>query len=754
MAENFSPNTEKMKEHLNYLFGGIPSAYDDGLIEISILNASKYFNVRDIDGAIQQAIIWNNQGKNVYTCPAVLSPDLFANIEKRRQADIAAKIIKKGYRAEGDDFYCSSHVWVDVDEIEENKIPDLKAKYAICPPDYYVKTSTTPAKDGEPPKVSVHFWWSIKDVIDVFEAEKMELANKHLIANLYGDKGTHNRTRLMRLGGTIGYPKKDYRVTEMVQCRNTDNKNTYSLDDVINSYPIIEVEPLFQPAPEYKPKNNAFSAFQVKGEWSLEDIQSLLDFIPPESGVGGKTGYYDWLQVGMALHDYGAPFEMWDNWCRRGAYYPKPNEHSTSYKWSTFKKGGGVSLGSIVRRAKQGGWLYKQEEYKLKPALQATTEENLEVEVYNPVTGEVTEALDIPDGGETFEMFFADEVQPVTSCTDFVEDLLRDNEFSVIYGASNCGKTFFMLDLAMHVALGKEWRGKEVEQGGVIYAALEGGHGTKNRIVAFREHYKITDKIPLAVIPSSINFVDDKKEDLQKLINSIEKEKKRLGNIKLIVIDTLARAISGKDENSSLDMGSLISNVDEIRKITGAHVAFVHHSGKDDLKGARGHSSLRAAVDTEIEVSRPDTDSPSTIKVVKQREMEMIEDMSFTLSRYILGVNERGKEVTSCVVMPCDIIEKSSSVQLTPVQTFVYDAILSAIDTHGQDRLIYPDSPRIKCVTYDEIRDVMEQRGHRKFFETEKKTTAEQIKSATFSARAALKKKGKINMSEGYVWLV
>jgi len=28
----------------------------------------------------------------------------------------------------------------------------------------------------------------------------------------------------------------------------------------------------------------------------------------------------------------------------------------------------------------------------------------------------------------------------------------------------------------------------------------------------------------------------------------------------------------------------------------------IHHSGKDKNKGARGHSSLRAAVDTEIEI--------------------------------------------------------------------------------------------------------------------------------------------------------
>ncbi len=49
-------------------------------------------------------------------------------------------------------------------------------------------------------------------------------------------------------------------------------------------------------------------------------------------------------------------------------------------------------------------------------------------------------------------------------------------------------------------------------------------------------------------------------------------------------------------------MGALVRCMDLIRQETGACVLFVHHSGKDAAKGARGHSLLRAAIDTEIEV--------------------------------------------------------------------------------------------------------------------------------------------------------
>lgn len=746
MAENvtpiFSPNAEKIKEHLNYLFGNIPAPYHDGLIEISILNVSKYFNVRDIDGATEQAINWNNQGKNVYTCPAVLSPDLLDGMEKRKQLDISKGVVKKSYRAEGEDFYCSAHVWVDVDEIPESKISDLKRKYTICPPDYYVKTSTSPPHgDIQEKRIGVHLWWSIGDLIDIFEADKMELANKHLIANLMGDKGTHNRTRLMRLGGTISYPKKDYRVTEMVVCQMTDNQAAWSLNDIINSYPLIQEKPLFEPAQEYKSKNNnSGSIFKVRDEWSLDDIQSMLNVVNSD-GI-----YDDWLSIGMALKDHGVPFEIYDAWCSNGTKYA--GTIATRKKWDSFKRNG-RTIGTLYYHAKNSGW------EPTNKWIQKTTHipdiRNM-VDKFNPQTGEII----IPSDKEEIKilpLLYADDIQPVTRCTDFVEDVLRDNEFSVIYGASNCGKTFFMLDLAMHVALGRPWRGKEVQQGGVIYAALEGGHGTRNRIVAFKNHYQINEKIPLAIIPSNINFLDAK-TDMPAFLDTINIAKRQIGNVRLIVIDTLARAISGGDENSGQDMGQLIINADKLREFTNAHIAFVHHSGKDDFKGARGHSSLRAAVDTEIEISRPDTESPSTIKIVKQREMEMIEDMSFSLNRVVLGVNERGKEVTSCVVSPCDLVEKRATIKMNPIQTFMYDAILDCIEKFGQIRFVQKDMPNVLSIRYDELREVLELRGLKGMMQQEKKSTAEQVKSATQSARISLKKMGKINFNGVYLWLV
>ena len=118
----------------------------------------------------------------------------------------------------------------------------------------------------------------------------------------------------------------------------------------------------------------------------------------------------------------------------------------------------------------------------------------------------------------------------------------------------------------------------------------------------------------------------------------------------------------------------------------------------------------------------------------------------------MLGVNGRGKDVTSCIVTPCDIVEYVKQPVLNAVQTFLFEALIEAMIRDGKERNIYIGQPPIKCVSYDELRVVMEERGYKEMMATEKKTTAEQIKSATQTARLGLKKARRVNFDRGYIW--
>lgn len=247
------------------------------------------------------------------------------------------------------------------------------------------------------------------------------------------------------------------------------------------------------------------------------------------------------------------------------------------------------------------------------------------------------------------QLVYFHEIEPATDAHDFVEGLLIERGMSVIYGESNSGKTFFATDLAFHVACGWPWNGREAKQGAVLYCCLEGSHGIHNRISALKASHMVGDDVPLVVLPVAIDMLSPYGHT-DEVIEAITAIEERTGKkVILTVMDTLSRAMAGGNENAPDDMGSLVSNGTRIQQEAGTHVAWVHHCGKDQAKGARGHSLLRAATDTEIEVVADDAGN-RTARVTKQRDLECDGEFNFTLKVIELGTNPRGKAVTSCVV--------------------------------------------------------------------------------------------------------
>lgn len=262
--------------------------------------------------------------------------------------------------------------------------------------------------------------------------------------------------------------------------------------------------------------------------------------------------------------------------------------------------------------------------------------------------------------GPKLPFFWFHEAEPNLDANDFVEGLLTTAAMSVIYGPSNCGKTFFIVDLALHVSLGREWRGRAVERGAVVYLSLEGAMGIRNRLSAFRAHHELGgEQLPFVAMPQPVNLLNED-ADVRAVIELVHHVETATGMpVALVIVDTLSRAMAGGNENSPEDMTGIVSNCDKIRDATGAHVCLVHHSGKDEARGARGHSSLRAATDTEIEITREPEATSSNVRVAKQRDLEAADPFAFTLKSVPLGVNRRGKDVTSCVVLATEKEDKT-----------------------------------------------------------------------------------------------
>lgn len=254
-------------------------------------------------------------------------------------------------------------------------------------------------------------------------------------------------------------------------------------------------------------------------------------------------------------------------------------------------------------------------------------------------------------------------IQPVLFSRYIVKGWFEREALSVVYGESNVGKTFFALDLAFHVAAGVAWHGKKVADGQngphcVLYVAGEGGNGFNNRVEAMRRERQAligaAEKNSTFILMKTMLDLCGSTDGL-----AICEALKRNGTVPaLIIIDTLSMAFGGGDENTAKDMGAFVKNCRHIRSATGAHVMVIHHSGKDSSKGARGSGSLRAASDTEIELTR----KGGIIMAVqrKQRDLPIGEPFTYALKSVSIGEDEDGDAVTSAVVVPTEAPEKGA----------------------------------------------------------------------------------------------
>lgn len=224
-----------------------------------------------------------------------------------------------------------------------------------------------------------------------------------------------------------------------------------------------------------------------------------------------------------------------------------------------------------------------------------------------------------------------------------VRDYLDCGAMSLLYGAPGQAKTFSALYLAYCVASGQPWAGNRVTQGLVFYLVAEGGGGFRKRVRALKQVYGFGADLPLVFLPLSVDLRNP--NDVKGLAKTIRAAEERFGQkCVLTVIDTVSRVLAGGDENSSTDMGGLIRNFDKVREAIGCHLMAIHHTGKDDSRGARGWSGLKAALDTELEVK------DGSITVKKQRDLEFGEPVVFHLEGAEIGRGPEGETVTSAVV--------------------------------------------------------------------------------------------------------
>jgi hypothetical protein len=89
----------------------------------------------------------------------------------------------------------------------------------------------------------------------------------------------------------------------------------------------------------------------------------------------------------------------------------------------------------------------------------------------------------------------------------------------------------------------------------------------------------------------------------------------------LIIIDTLSRLITGLDENSAKDAGMVTKFMEQLARYFECFVLAIHHTGKDQNKGARGSSAFFANMDTVISTKLKQ--GGTELRVKKQKDADV-----------------------------------------------------------------------------------------------------------------------------------
>ena len=197
----------------------------------------------------------------------------------------------------------------------------------------------------------------------------------------------------------------------------------------------------------------------------------------------------------------------------------------------------------------------------------------------------------------------------------FVEDFLYPGQFSLLYGPSSIGKSIFSIDMLVRASLGLSWAGRQTKPIDVLWLPTENPVEFQRRLSACLSVHSSLSKGDEKhwFTEAQLQLANDQTTSRMELIAQHLKRNERRRQ-QVVQIDTLSQAIPGLDENAASVMTQVIFNVRYLLSMCpDAHVMLVHHSGKHKERGARGHSALSAAVDTEIAMFG------KTIHVTKQR---------------------------------------------------------------------------------------------------------------------------------------
>lgn len=257
-----------------------------------------------------------------------------------------------------------------------------------------------------------------------------------------------------------------------------------------------------------------------------------------------------------------------------------------------------------------------------------------------------------------------------------VKGLIAERDVACIVGAPGVGKSVLAPALAYAVAQGQEAHGRRTKPGRVFYVAAEDEYGMRGRVTALKNEHGDAESFTLVGGVTDL-LSEEIKGRGSRHFHALRKAVKEQRPA-LVVIDTLAMAFPGLEENSAEGMGRVVAVARALTK-WGAAVILVHHDTKDGHQGLpRGHSLLNGALDLSIHLTKG-ADGIVRGRLTKNRNGACDVDLAFRTRGDQVGIDEDGDAVTAAVCQEVDLSIGQSEPRLPPSESAALSLIVDMI---------------------------------------------------------------------------
>ncbi len=260
-----------------------------------------------------------------------------------------------------------------------------------------------------------------------------------------------------------------------------------------------------------------------------------------------------------------------------------------------------------------------------------------------------------------------------------IKGLIAPGQIGCIFGDPGAGKSLIAPYLGYAVAQGREAFGMRTRPGAVLYVAAEDEAGMAGRVAALRAKHGPADGFRL--IGGVSNLFDPETGEVAALAEIVKARRP-----KLVVIDTLAMAFPGMDENTVEAMTRVVDVGRQLARL-GAAVVFIHHGNKADGSTPRGHSALNGALDMSMLLRAKDDHGVIRGELRKNRNGAVDRTIAFTIGTRETGVDIDGETVLSAFAEEYVGPAAAASPKIPPAAKAALDHLAEIANDDGEASL-------------------------------------------------------------------